>query len=77
MKTTLIAIALVLTGCAQTQWTHAHGDPARFERDRNECIYEAEKALAGNPSLIDRVANRSSLAVRCMETRGYRQEAVK
>jgi hypothetical protein len=50
-------------------WTHAHGDQARFEQDRRECIYEGMKhggGLAPGAGAMEVI-----LARQCMEVRGY------
>ena len=69
----LISLLFILTvsGCATGHWTHAHGDPVRFERDNLECDYEAQKASAGGRTMADRVSDRVYLRQACMQVRGY------
>lgn len=91
MRYTLIA--LLLAGCAAPMevpdghWTHQNASAAQFERDRNACVYEAEKATAAySPGyapptmqglVIQRAheanVNERKLAVldACMRARGY------
>ena len=73
MKTSLTALLLLalLGGCATGQWTHAHNDAARFERDRAECNYEAEKASSGGRTMADRVGDRVYIVRSCLQLRGY------
>jgi hypothetical protein len=82
--TTTIALLTALAGCATPPavWVHSeHTDPARFERDRAQCVYEANAATASTPSSIylpqavgQDVATgirQGELASLCMEARGY------
>jgi hypothetical protein len=69
----ILAGALALTGCAPKQWTKPGGSSAQFERDKAECLYEANKSTASDPNVFaGLMAN--DLASQCLKLRGYTQE---
>jgi hypothetical protein len=83
---TTAAITLFLTACAAPgsngHWLHqTHQDPAQFERDRAQCIYESNLATASAPAygrLSAQISQDIATGMRqgelqrmCMESRQY------
>jgi hypothetical protein len=83
-----ICVALLLGGCAahQSQWVKAGATDVEFQRDRNECAYEAKKytpAVSTSGSISDygvavyeSAQHESDLGALCMKTKGYELKQV-
>lgn len=73
MKTLLtITLAATLAGCAQHEWRRPDTTQAQFDRDRAECDYQSDAAVAGVSSGIAAGIRAGALFRKCMEARGYR-----
>lgn len=78
-----IVLPLCLAACAAPgYWSHTeHQDPARFQRDASQCVYESNMATAGAPSYMNlnrqisqdiaTGARQGELQRLCMQARGY------
>lgn len=72
MKLAILALVLLLTGCATGKWySTRHNNPAQFEQDRRECEYDAAKSTVAIRSGIEAGMQQGSLTRMCMEARGY------
>jgi hypothetical protein len=94
MNRTAALLCLLLTACATPPqpppfagWTHPTHDTAQFERDRDQCVYETEKAVAGySPGYVpptpygaalessrrtDLLERKIGVLTACLRARGY------
>ena len=66
----LALLAVLLTGCATTNWTHPNKTAQDFERDKYDCQqtatqYAANLGFNGNPIIV------SDQYHKCMVSNGY------
>lgn len=66
-----LIVLIAVSGCAQGKWYHPTADQAKFEQDRRECQYDAEKATVNLRSGIEAGMQQSSFMRQCMQIRGY------
>jgi hypothetical protein len=75
MRKTVLAVALVLGGCAtsqpQPEWYEA-GDQAALNAHLAYCITAAQQATANDPIATKHEQNK--LTELCMEIRGYKRK---
>lgn len=67
MKTLIILTAITLAGCASPQPPMS----AAQQRDKDECVYEAEKATASIINGFEAGFTKGRLTRQCMKLRGY------
>jgi hypothetical protein len=51
----VLLIIVFVAGCAPPVWYRDNTTQVDFDRDAIECRYEAEKAVAGNPSPLGKL----------------------
>jgi len=73
MKRSLIALSVVLAGCAtNASQLYSHSDSRRnADRDYAECDYEATRATVSIRSGIEAGWMQGTLIRQCMQLRGY------
>ena len=70
MKPTAILALLSLAGCSHT-YSKPNAADGQFARDRAACIYESDKATAGNPDQFDSFSAALSLVPQCLAQKGW------
>lgn len=66
-------LALLSAGCTPAVWVRPDTTSAQFERDKQECWYDAEKATASNENMFAGLLTQD-LAMKCLRLRGYSQQ---
>lgn len=83
LATALTLLALLLSGCAASggYWDKPGASVADFERDKAQCLYEAEAAIQVprygyyNTQFaleLDMAFRRRSLAISCLKAKGWK-----
>lgn len=75
----LCAVTVTLVGCGSTTWTRPDLTASDFERDRYECVRDAEIASPRLPYRdgvyqLGAARRRDQVFAMCMQARGYRKE---
>ena len=73
MRAALLALLLLLSGCAHTYWTKAGATDEEFYRDSHACAVEASPprvAAAG----VEKLKVNEELYKACLFARGYRRQ---
>jgi hypothetical protein len=69
----LVFVVALLAGCAPAHYVKNDITPDQAAQDRQECIYEAERAAAPIYDAITRQIRINDLVGSCLEARGYRR----
>ncbi len=78
MRILISTMVLLLANCAAVHWENPGNVKANLERDKAECDYEAQKALApkqyGASSIgVGEALDEVRLSKSCLGARGWRQ----
>lgn len=68
-----VLLAALLAGCAAPVYRDAGGQAAP-ERVVLECEYDAERAAAAVPNVLDAAYTKARLRAQCLVLRGYRRQ---
>jgi hypothetical protein len=69
-------VALLGTGCA-SQWSKPGALPGEFERDRYDCMQEAQQVFVSGVYRYGGMRTNKLLYHQCMEARGWRDHTNK
>lgn len=72
----ILAVTTTTAGCMSipSVWTKPGGDQSSFYQDKQQCIYQAQVATAGNPNEFAPMME-PGLVESCLRARGYVPES--